>query len=143
MIIGNNMKRPYLIDLPATIDFHAQAHDVCDCAYCENFRLAFKAHPINNNHVFKEFGFSLQGEMEIMDLFWNDTRTKRVYEVFYAIQGELMEDGYRFECENVVVTLFKANSPKLCYDLTKMKQPFFFLVLHVELPWLLKEPPMD
>ena len=133
------MEKPYLVDLQATINFHAQAHEMCDCAYCANIRLAFNDHPINKSGILNEFGFNLQGEMEIMDLFWNDTRTKRVYEVFYAVQGTLFEDGYRFDYGDAVVTLFQANSTKLCYDLTDMKPPCFFRVLRMELPWLLEE----
>lgn len=137
------MKTPYLIDLSATKKFHAQAHEMCNCAYCENFRLAFKEHPINKSGTLNEFGFDLQGEMEIMDLFWNGTRDKRVYEVFYAVQGTLIEDGYSFEDGEALVHLYQSNSPKLCYDLTDMKPPCFFLVLRIELPWLLEEIPED
>ena len=137
------MEKPYLVDLQATINLHAQAHEMCDCAYCANIRLAFNDHPINKSGILNEFGFDLQGEMEIMDLFWNGTRDKRVYEVFYAVQGTLIEDGYSFEDGEALVHLYQSNSPKLCYDLTDMKPPCFFLVLRIELPWLLEEIPED
>lgn len=137
------MKTPYLVNLPLTIAFHAQTHEACTCAYCENFRLAFKEHPVMHDGSLKACGFNLDGEMEIMDLFWNESRTKRVYEVFFAVKGHLFEDGYRLEPWDATITLYQSGSPELCYRLTEMEPPFFFLVLRVELPWLLAELPED
>ena len=137
------MKTPFFIYLQETIAYHAQTHDVCTCAYCENFRLAFKDHFLIRDERLKTFGFNLDGELEIMDLFWNESRTKRVYEIFFAIKGELFEDGFRFDYGDSVVTLYRVDSHDLLYNLTEMKPPCFFLVLRVELPWLLAEMPKD
>ncbi len=90
-----------------------------------------------------EFGFDLDGEIEIMDFSWNHQHTGRVYEVFFPVQGHLLRDNITISESAADIALLKAESSALLYSNTRMQPPCFFLVLRTEMPWVLDAPSED
>lgn len=125
-------------DKAKTEEFYNNYNEVCNCDYCKNF-----CYTINNEYpelvkFLNELGIIADRPIEAIDYSWFDN-TKRYYEVFYCVSGNLMED---FKINLDGVDILFANDLNL-YN-TGMKKPYFLInISNLKLTWILENVPED
>jgi hypothetical protein len=133
-----------MVDSASTAAYHM--HDEpCHCLYCRNYQSAFSDTYPKLAEVLQKFGICVNRPLEVMNLFWNETKDKRLYISYYSVKGELYKDKLEiYSNDDALITLYHPDSDALVYGNTRMERPYFIAeVSNIQLPWVLTEPPED
>lgn len=119
-------------DEDATWSYHDQYNEPCMCRECLHFRKYF---PVVYPEVIKtleQFGLDIRFPLEIMDLGFETNIGKRVYGVYFSVQGRMPVDKIEVIVDDVTLTLRNSAIATEAYANTGMKEPYFIIeVSHI------------